>query len=59
MLLRCGVSDACSGYHILDRKTNIEDLEMAKAKQTLTIDYKIEETTIFWTLGMTKGEKNY
>ena len=34
----------------LDRKTNLEVLEMAKAKQTTSEDYTREETTIFWTL---------
>ena len=42
----------------LDKMTNIEVLEMAKVKQTLlnTIQETREETTIFWTLDMTKGK---
>ena len=37
----------------LDRKTNLEVLEMAKAKQTLMRTIQ-EETTIFWTLDTRK-----
>ena len=39
----------------LERKTNVEVLEMSKAKQTFE-DYTREETTIFWTLDMRKGK---
>ena len=35
----------------LDRKTNVEVLEMAKVKQTLLRTLQ-EKTTIFWTLDM-------
>ena len=35
MLLRCGFFDALFRISHLDRKTNLEVLEMAKAKQTL------------------------
>ena len=38
----------------LDRKTNVEVLEMARTKQTLLRTK--EETTIFWTLDMRKGK---
>ena len=36
----------------LDRKTNVDVLEIAKAKPTLLR----EETTIFWTLDTRKGK---
>ena len=39
----------------LDRKTNIEVLEMAKVKHT-SEDYTREKTTIFWTLDTRKGK---
>ena len=41
----------------LDRKTNVEVLEMAKAKQTFSEDYAREETTKFWTLDTRKGKQ--
>ena len=42
----------------LDRKTNVEVLEIAMVKHT-SDDYTREESSIFWTLYKRKGKNNY
>ena len=55
MLLRCGFSSACSEYHIWTARL-IRSFRNGKGKTITSEDYTREETTIFWTLDMSKGK---